>query len=94
MSEMTDGVVNEFEKSPRTRREVLGIIGGLGAAIFVAGCASDDGSSAATKTTAAKAGSSTSTTAPADHLDDDGRDHRDARRLHQDPRGDGGAVPG
>jgi len=63
---MTEGVVNEFEKSPRTRREVLGIIGGLGAAIFVAGCASDGGSSTATKSNSAKTSSSTSTTtAPA-----------------------------
>ena len=66
MSEMTEGIVNEFEKRPETRREVLGLIGGLGAAIFVAGCASDGGSSTATKSASSNTGSSTSTTtAPA-----------------------------
>jgi len=65
VGEMAEGTVSEFEKSPRTRREVLGLLGGLGAAIFVAGCAGDGGSSTATRSKASSSttGAATSTSA-------------------------------
>jgi protocatechuate 3,4-dioxygenase beta subunit len=54
--------VSELEISPKTRREVLGLIGGVGAALFVAACGGG-GAGSATKSTSAKA-STTTTTAP------------------------------
>jgi protocatechuate 3,4-dioxygenase beta subunit len=56
--------VSELEMSPKTRREVLGLIGGVGAALFVAACGSSGGASSATKTTSAKASATTTTTTP------------------------------
>jgi protocatechuate 3,4-dioxygenase beta subunit len=57
--------VSEFEAAAKTRREVLGLLGGLGAAIFVAGCGSDGGTNSATKSTSAKTSTTTTTGAPA-----------------------------
>ena len=57
--------MSEFELPARTRREVLGLLGGLGAAVFVAGCGSGGGTSSATKNTSAKASATTTTTSPA-----------------------------
>ena len=55
--------MSEREGTPKTRREVLGLLGGVGAAIFIAGCSADGGSGATRAT--AKAGGSTSTSAAA-----------------------------
>jgi protocatechuate 3,4-dioxygenase beta subunit len=62
------GRVNQPGGSPRTRREVLGLLGGVGAAIFLAGCTGDDGSTAAkggrdtaSSTTTSGAGATTTT---------------------------------
>ena len=61
--------MNEIERTARTRREVLGLLGGAGAAVFLAGCGSDNGNTDATKrtssstTTTAGAGTTSTTTA-------------------------------
>ena len=57
--------MSEFEVPAKTRREVLGLLGGFGAALFVAGCGSGGGTSSATKNTSAKAAATTTTTTPA-----------------------------
>jgi protocatechuate 3,4-dioxygenase beta subunit len=56
--------VSEVGMSPKTRREVLGLIGGAAAALFVAGCGGGGGASGATKSTSARASTTTTTGAP------------------------------
>ena len=55
--------MSELEWTPKTRREVLGLLGGVGAALVIAGCSADGGSTAARA--AAKASGTTSTSAAA-----------------------------
>jgi protocatechuate 3,4-dioxygenase beta subunit len=43
--------MSEFDSIPRSRRELLGLLGGLGAAFVIAGCGGDDAGSTATPTT-------------------------------------------
>ncbi len=57
--------MSEVGMAPKTRREVLGLIGGAAAALFVAGCAGGSGASGATKSTSARASTTTTTGAPA-----------------------------
>lgn len=45
--------MNEFETITKSRRDVLGLLGGLGAVIIVAGCGSDSAKRAATSTSKA-----------------------------------------
>ena len=54
--------MSDFETTGRSRRDVLGLLGGLGAVVFVAGCGSDGSKRAATSTSKA----STTTTTGAD----------------------------
>ena len=42
--------MSDFETTARSRRDVLGLLGGLGAVVLVAGCGSDDSKRAATST--------------------------------------------
>ena len=56
--------MSEVGMTPKTRREVLGLIGGAAAALFVAGCGGG-GASSATKSTSARASTTTTTSAPA-----------------------------
>ena len=56
--------MSEVGIEPKTRREVLGLIGGAAAALFVAGCGGG-GASGATKSTSARASTTTTTSAPA-----------------------------
>jgi protocatechuate 3,4-dioxygenase beta subunit len=55
--------VNEIEQATRSRREVLGLLGGLGAVIVVAGCGSDGAERAAPGTSKASTSSTTPATA-------------------------------
>jgi protocatechuate 3,4-dioxygenase beta subunit len=52
--------VADLDTTPRSRREVLGLFGGLGAALVLAGCASD-GTKRATGTTSTTASTTTTT---------------------------------
>jgi protocatechuate 3,4-dioxygenase beta subunit len=54
--------VNELETTEKSRREVLGLLGGLGATLFLAACGSDGSNDAATSTSSP---ASTTTTAVA-----------------------------
>ena len=57
--------MSEFETTARSRRDVLGLLGGLGAVVLVAGCGTD-GTSSAKSTTSTKASGTTTTSGAAD----------------------------
>jgi protocatechuate 3,4-dioxygenase beta subunit len=53
--------VSDFEKTARSRREVLGLLGGLGATVFIAACGGSDNTSGAAQTTSTTSSSTTTT---------------------------------
>jgi protocatechuate 3,4-dioxygenase beta subunit len=63
-SERRSETVADLDTTPRSRREVLGLFGGLGAALVLAGCGSD-GTKRATSTTSTTASTTTTTSGSA-----------------------------
>jgi protocatechuate 3,4-dioxygenase beta subunit len=57
--------VSDFEKAARSRREVLGLLGGLGATVFIAACGSNGGKSGSSGAGSTSSTSSTSMTTAA-----------------------------
>ena len=87
--------MSELEMTPKTRREVLGLIGGVGAALFVAACGGGGETSGATKSTSAKSSATTTTTTPTTTTTTTTTAATaTVASCTPDPRGDRRSVPG